>query len=91
MSFALRRAPIVGAAGGIEEATAAVMADLGADPVWSAAPAMIAGQPVDLTQIPLRRKSRPGDIAWPIAFLCSPAARSICGTVLDVNGGVTMT
>ena len=52
--------------------------------------AMIAGQPVDLTRIPLRRKSRPDEIAWPIAFLCSPAASYICGTVLDVNGGVAM-
>ena len=53
-------------------------------------PAMTAGQPVDLTRIPLRRKSRPDEIAWPIAFLCSPAASYICGTVLDVNGGVAM-
>lgn len=53
--------------------------------------AMIAGQSVDLTRIPLRRKSQPGEIAWPIAFLCSPAASYICGTVLDVNGGVAMT
>lgn len=52
--------------------------------------AMIAGQPVDLTRIPLRRKSQPDEIAWPIAFLCSPAASYVCGTVLDVNGGVAM-
>ncbi len=52
--------------------------------------AMIAGQPVDLTRIPLRRKSEPEEIAWPIAFLCSPAASYVCGTVLDVNGGVAM-
>jgi NAD(P)-dependent dehydrogenase (short-subunit alcohol dehydrogenase family) len=53
--------------------------------------AMIAGKPVDLTRIPLRRKSRPEEIAWPIAFLCSPAASYICGTILDVNGGVLIT
>lgn len=52
--------------------------------------AMIAGQPVDLSRIPLRRKSEPHEIAWPIAFLCSPAASYVCGTVLDVNGGVVM-
>ncbi len=52
--------------------------------------AMIAGQPVDLRRIPLRRTSHPDEIAWPIAFLCSPAASYICGTVLDVNGGVAM-
>jgi 3-oxoacyl-[acyl-carrier protein] reductase len=28
-----------------------------------------------------------GEIAWPIAFLCSPAASYISGAVLDVNGG----
>ena len=52
---------------------------------------MMLGQPVDLAQIPLRRKSQPEEIAWPIAFLCSPAASYICGTILDVNGGVAMT
>ena len=52
--------------------------------------AMIAGQPVDVSRIPLRRKSQPEEIAWPIAFLCSEAASYVCGTVLDVNGGVYM-
>jgi 3-oxoacyl-[acyl-carrier protein] reductase len=30
------------------------------------------------------------EIAWPIAFLCSPAASYVTGTVLDVNGGLYM-
>lgn len=47
-------------------------------------------QPVDLARIPLGRKGRPEEIAWPIAFLCSDAASYMCGTVLDVNGGVYM-
>jgi NAD(P)-dependent dehydrogenase (short-subunit alcohol dehydrogenase family) len=47
-------------------------------------------QPVDLDRIPLGRKGRPEEIAWPIAFLCSDAASYMCGTVLDVNGGVYM-
>jgi NAD(P)-dependent dehydrogenase (short-subunit alcohol dehydrogenase family) len=51
---------------------------------------MMQGQPVDLERIPLGRKGRPDEIAWPIAFLCSDAASYICGTVLDVNGGVYM-
>jgi NAD(P)-dependent dehydrogenase (short-subunit alcohol dehydrogenase family) len=38
--------------------------------------------------IPLGRKGRTEEIAWPIAFLCSPAASYITGAVLDVNGGV---
>ena len=51
---------------------------------------MMQDQPVDLARIPLGRKARPEEIAWPIAFLCSAAASYICGAVLDVNGGVYM-
>lgn len=47
-------------------------------------------RPVDIERIPLGRKGRPDEIAWPIAFLCSDAASYMCGTVLDVNGGVYM-
>lgn len=49
---------------------------------------MIQGQPVDPTQIPLGRKGRAEEVAWPIAFLCSAAASYVTGTVLDVNGGL---
>jgi NAD(P)-dependent dehydrogenase (short-subunit alcohol dehydrogenase family) len=52
--------------------------------------AMIAGQPVDVGRIPLRRKAEPEEVAWPIAFLASDAASYVCGTVLDVNGGIHM-
>jgi NAD(P)-dependent dehydrogenase (short-subunit alcohol dehydrogenase family) len=52
--------------------------------------AMMSGQPVDLSRIPLGRKAEPDEVAWPIAFLCSAAASYICGTVVDVNGGVYM-
>ena len=48
------------------------------------------GQAVDLQRIPLRRMSRPEEVAWPIAFLCSDAASYVCGTIIDVNGGVYM-
>ncbi|WP_108658685.1 SDR family NAD(P)-dependent oxidoreductase [Acuticoccus kandeliae] len=51
---------------------------------------LIEGQRVNLDLIPLRRKGMPREIAWPIAFLCSDAASYICGTILDVNGGVYM-
>jgi 3-oxoacyl-[acyl-carrier protein] reductase len=37
--------------------------------------------------IPLRAIATPGDIAGPIAFLCSAWARHITGEVLNVNGG----
>jgi 3-oxoacyl-[acyl-carrier protein] reductase len=37
--------------------------------------------------IPLRRIATPEDIAGPIVFLCTQAARHITGEVLNVNGG----
>jgi NAD(P)-dependent dehydrogenase (short-subunit alcohol dehydrogenase family) len=51
---------------------------------------MTEGQEFDIDGIPLGRMARPEEIAWPIAFLCSDAASYVCGTVLDVNGGVYM-
>jgi NAD(P)-dependent dehydrogenase (short-subunit alcohol dehydrogenase family) len=56
----------------------------------SVATAMMRDRPVDLSRIPLGRMAAPEEVAWPIAFLCSDAASYICGTVLDVNGGVYM-
>jgi NAD(P)-dependent dehydrogenase (short-subunit alcohol dehydrogenase family) len=41
-------------------------------------------------KIPLRRASTPGEIAEAIRFLLSPAAASVTGTVLDINGGLWM-
>jgi len=35
----------------------------------------------------IRRMATAEEVAWPIAFLCSPAASYITGAVLDVNGG----
>ncbi|WP_299361196.1 SDR family NAD(P)-dependent oxidoreductase [uncultured Paracoccus sp.] len=54
------------------------------------ATSMTAGQEFDNTGIPLRRVAHPREIAWPVAFLLSDAASYICGTTLDVNGGVYM-
>ncbi len=61
----------------------------GVAPASTATP-MMEGRPVDLQRIPLRRMSRPDEVAWPIAFLCSDAASYVTGTVIDVNGGVYM-
>jgi NAD(P)-dependent dehydrogenase (short-subunit alcohol dehydrogenase family) len=52
--------------------------------------AMTRGQAFDLARIPLGRMGAADEIAWPIAFLCSPAAGYITGAVLDVNGGLYM-
>jgi 3-oxoacyl-[acyl-carrier protein] reductase len=38
-------------------------------------------------QLPLGRLGRPDELAWPIAFLCTPAASYFSGAILDVNGG----
>ena len=38
-------------------------------------------------QLPLGRMGRPEELAWPIAFLCTPAASYFSGAILDVNGG----
>jgi 3-oxoacyl-[acyl-carrier protein] reductase len=37
--------------------------------------------------LPLGRMGRAEEIAWPIAFLCTPAASYLSGAILDVNGG----
>ena len=40
-----------------------------------------------LVRIPAGRWGDPDDIAGPVVFLCSPAARYIHGTILQVDGG----
>ena len=42
-----------------------------------------------LAKHPLGRAARPEEIAWPIAFLCSPAANNIRGQAWAVDGGWT--
>jgi len=37
--------------------------------------------------LPMRRMGRAEELAWPIAFLCMPAASYLSGAILDVNGG----
>lgn len=57
----------------------------------STATAMVAtADPAALKVMPVPRFGRPEEIAWPIAFLCSPGASFICGTTIDVNGGAYM-
>lgn len=40
--------------------------------------------------MPVPRFGKPEEIAWPLAFLCSPGASFMCGAILDVNGGAYM-
>ncbi|QJP15801.1 SDR family oxidoreductase [Starkeya sp. ORNL1] len=40
-----------------------------------------------LAKQPLKRAAQPEEVAWPIAFLCAPAASFISGMIMDVNGG----
>jgi 3-oxoacyl-[acyl-carrier protein] reductase len=43
-----------------------------------------------LALTPLGRLGAPGDVAGPVAFLCSPAAGYLTGVVLPVDGGLSM-
>jgi 3-oxoacyl-[acyl-carrier protein] reductase len=38
-------------------------------------------------QLPMGRMGQAVELAWPIAFLCTPAASYLSGAILDVNGG----
>jgi NAD(P)-dependent dehydrogenase (short-subunit alcohol dehydrogenase family) len=42
-----------------------------------------------LARIPLARWAEPAEIADPILFLCSDAARYVTGTIMLVDGGYT--
>ncbi len=37
--------------------------------------------------LPMARLGKPEELAWPIAFLCTPAASYLSGALIDVNGG----
>lgn len=52
------------------------------------ATAMTETTPYPKEQYPLGRLGRPEEIAWPVAFLCTPGASYLSGAILDVNGGL---
>ena len=39
---------------------------------------------------PMRRSGTPEEIAWPVAWLCSPGASSITGQCISISGGEVM-
>lgn len=51
---------------------------------------MIAGKGYDGSYCPLGRLGTPQDVAAVVAFLCTPGAGYMTGTVVDVNGGFHM-
>ena len=53
-------------------------------------PMVALADPATLKNVPVPRFGTPDEIAWPLAFLCSPGASFICGATLDANGGSYM-
>jgi gluconate 5-dehydrogenase len=43
-----------------------------------------------LDRTPLGRMGEPADIGWAVAWLCSPAAKFVTGTILPVDGGASI-
>jgi len=59
------------------------------DPFWASAP--VGGKEEILRRIPLRRQSRPEEIAPTVVFLAGDGARYVSGHALVVDGGIFAT
>lgn len=57
---------------------------------WIDAPEITEAPPEMVKQYPLRRMSKPEDVANPVVFLASDAASFITGQTLSASGGFTM-
>jgi 3-oxoacyl-[acyl-carrier protein] reductase len=49
---------------------------------------MAGNVPFDLSALPMGRLAAPAEIGWICAFLCSPAASYLSGSIIDANGGI---
>ncbi|WP_436639708.1 SDR family NAD(P)-dependent oxidoreductase [Microbaculum sp. FT89] len=56
----------------------------------SADTGLLDGQPFASDKVPLGRMATAEEIAWPIVFLLGEASNYMCGSILDVNGGLYM-
>jgi 3-oxoacyl-[acyl-carrier protein] reductase len=56
-------------------------------PGWIATGSQTAEEAREGKTVPMRRSGTPDDIAWPVAWLCTPGAAYVTGQCLVVDGG----
>ena len=56
-------------------------------PGWIATGSQTADEAREGEMIPMRRSGTPEEIAWPVAWLCTPGAAYVTGQCLVVDGG----